>query len=274
MPKAAVDVRPGTALLLRELRRIGPIEVAFAASVDQAGGTFVLDHFDGARTDRLDGVVSAVGDGLGGRCIAMERPVRVRDYAAARGISHQYDECVAGEGLRAIVAIPVMEAGAVREVVYGGSRRPLTLGGRLVDRMVRIVADATRPARPDTRLPILGEAAVMSLGGEEVRALHAEIRAIAGSVVEPDVRRRLARILERLSPPKPETAEVPAVALARREIDVLAIVAIGFGNIEVATMLGLTVQTVKSYLKSAMGKLDSHTRGEAVHRARCMGLLP
>jgi LuxR family transcriptional regulator, regulator of acetate metabolism len=54
---------------------------------------------------------------------------------------------------------------------------------------------------------------------------------------------------------------------------VLALVAVGCGNGAVAERLGLTVHTVKSYLKSAMGKLDSHTRGEAVHAARGAGLI-
>ena len=53
----------------------------------------------------------------------------------------------------------------------------------------------------------------------------------------------------------------------------LAAVALGHGNAEVARRLLLSVETVKSYLKSAMAKLDSHTRSEAVHRARAMGLL-
>ncbi|WP_433038450.1 response regulator transcription factor [Actinomycetospora sp. CA-053990] len=48
----------------------------------------------------------------------------------------------------------------------------------------------------------------------------------------------------------------------------------GHANGEVGARLGLTVETVKSYLKSAMAKLGSRTRGEAVHRARAGGLLP
>jgi LuxR family transcriptional regulator, regulator of acetate metabolism len=64
------------------------------------------------------------------------------------------------------------------------------------------------------------------------------------------------------------------VHLSARELDVLALVAVGHANGEVGARLGLTVETVKSYLKSAMAKLDSRTRGEAVHRARAGGLLP
>ena len=43
---------------------------------------------------------------------------------------------------------------------------------------------------------------------------------------------------------------------------------------EVANELGLEPGTVKSYLRSAMRKLDAHTRTQAVVAARRVGLLP
>ncbi|MFC6932444.1 response regulator transcription factor [Actinomadura yumaensis] len=48
----------------------------------------------------------------------------------------------------------------------------------------------------------------------------------------------------------------------------------GCTNAEAAQRLGLLPETVKSYLRSAMRKLDSHTRLEAVSTARRAGLLP
>jgi DNA-binding CsgD family transcriptional regulator len=47
----------------------------------------------------------------------------------------------------------------------------------------------------------------------------------------------------------------------------------GRGNRQLAHDLGLTEQTVTSYLRAAMAKLNSRTRGEAVSRARSTGLL-
>ena len=41
-----------------------------------------------------------------------------------------------------------------------------------------------------------------------------------------------------------------------------------------ARRLSVRPETVKSYLGAAMGKLDAHTRHEAVVRARTLGLLP
>ncbi len=266
----ARDAGPGTgpSTLLRELRGFGPIDVAFSATVDARARTFVLDRFDGARTRRLQGVVSPFGVGLGGRCIAMGRPAYVSDYASARGISHQFDAPVAGEGLRSIIAVPVTEDGVVRAVVYAGSRRTCGFGDRFVDRTVSFVRRRTVPG-PD---PVEGPTAP-SWDGPRVRELHAELRAIAATTTDPGVRRRLGAVLARLSEPPPDGNDT-APALTPRELDVLALVAVGCANDEVAARLGLTLQTVKSYLKGAMSKLDSHTRGEAVHTARRAGLLP
>ncbi|MDF3149900.1 LuxR C-terminal-related transcriptional regulator, partial [Streptomyces sp. T21Q-yed] len=53
-----------------------------------------------------------------------------------------------------------------------------------------------------------------------------------------------------------------------------ACVAAGSTNAVAAERLGLGAETVKGYLRSAMRKLGTHTRGEAVVAARRAGLLP
>jgi DNA-binding NarL/FixJ family response regulator len=54
---------------------------------------------------------------------------------------------------------------------------------------------------------------------------------------------------------------------------VLAEVALGGSNAEIAKYLGLEVNTVKSYLRSAMRKLGATNRVQAVCRARESGLV-
>ncbi len=62
--------------------------------------------------------------------------------------------------------------------------------------------------------------------------------------------------------------------LSPRELDVLALLAVGCGNAEVAQRLGLLPETVKSYLRNAMSKLGTHSRMETVVAARRGGYLP
>lgn len=66
----------------------------------------------------------------------------------------------------------------------------------------------------------------------------------------------------------------PAVSLTRRELEVLALVAAGRSNDEVAADLFLSRATVKTHLVHIFDKLGVDSRTAAVARARAQGLLP
>jgi DNA-binding CsgD family transcriptional regulator len=61
--------------------------------------------------------------------------------------------------------------------------------------------------------------------------------------------------------------------LTRREYEVLRHVAMGETNPEIADALGLTRNTVKTYLQRALEKLGARNRVEAVARANERGIL-
>lgn len=61
--------------------------------------------------------------------------------------------------------------------------------------------------------------------------------------------------------------------VTRREYDVLRLVSMGRTNPEIAEELGLTRNTVKTYLQSAMRKLGARNRVEAIAKASEAGLL-
>ena len=103
------------------------------------------------------------------------------------------------------------------------------------------------------------------------------MRSIAATVGDASVRRRLEELESRLAALSGDTATEPqgaGIHLSRRELDVLACAAVGATNGEIAASLHLRETTVKSYLASAMSKLDASTRHAAVARARRVGLLP
>ena len=64
-----------------------------------------------------------------------------------------------------------------------------------------------------------------------------------------------------------------AAGLTRREYDILRHVAMGETNPEIALALGLTRNTVKTYLQRTLEKLGARNRVEAVARANERGLL-
>ncbi len=65
----------------------------------------------------------------------------------------------------------------------------------------------------------------------------------------------------------------PEVALTRREIEVISLVARGFGNKEIGDVLGTAPGTVKMHVQSILGKLDAKDRTHAVTIALRRGII-
>ena len=65
-----------------------------------------------------------------------------------------------------------------------------------------------------------------------------------------------------------------AGSLTRREIEVLALVADGHSNAEIAESLGISEVTVKGHLWRIYRRIGAKNRADAVTRARAGGLLP
>ena len=64
-----------------------------------------------------------------------------------------------------------------------------------------------------------------------------------------------------------------AAALSAREREVLALVAEGLSNREIAERLVVSVATVKTHVTNTLGKLEAKNRTQAVARGRDLGLL-
>jgi DNA-binding NarL/FixJ family response regulator len=62
-------------------------------------------------------------------------------------------------------------------------------------------------------------------------------------------------------------------ALTRREYDILRLISMGQTNPEIADTLGLSRNTVKTYVQSALNKLGARNRIEALNRLSELGLL-
>ncbi|WP_282695291.1 helix-turn-helix transcriptional regulator [Streptomyces sp. CC208A] len=271
----AVELR---AALLR-LRRGSGLPVVFGGLVRDGGRPLRIAELHGAVTPALRGLAVSPGNGLGGKCLALARPCAVTDYAVARHITHEYDVPVSAEGLRSVIAVPVVVRRQVRGVLYGALRDALPLGERVFDAAVAAARDVEQALAVRDEASRLAERAEAPPGPswEEVRHAHGELRALAPQIADPELRTRLLTVcgrLEAASGPPPDAAPLPGVALTPRETDVLASVASGATNAAAAQRLGLRPETVKGYLRSAMRKLGAHTRLEAVVAARRAGVLP
>jgi DNA-binding CsgD family transcriptional regulator len=68
--------------------------------------------------------------------------------------------------------------------------------------------------------------------------------------------------------------EVGAMSLSRREIEVLEAIAGGASRAQAGRGLHLSVNTIKTYLRTAYRKLGATSREEALAEARLRGILP
>ncbi|WP_369195137.1 response regulator transcription factor [Streptomyces djakartensis] len=259
---------------LLRLRRGTGLPVAFGGLLE-AGSRMRISELSGTATHALRSLVVTSGNGLGGKTVALSRPCVVTDYSVSRQISHEYDAPVAAEGLRSVLAVPVVVGHRVRGVLYGALRTALPLGGRMLDAAVEAARDVERALAVRDEARTLAAGAGTGAGWEQVREAHAALRALAPRIADARLRAELLRACALLTADAGGGPGASArVRLAPREVDVLACVAAGATNAAAAERLGVTPETVKGYLRSAMRKLRAGTRGEAVVAARRAGWLP
>jgi LuxR family transcriptional regulator, regulator of acetate metabolism len=269
-------MRPDDVELLKQASR--DVTRRLAGSVVFAG----LRHRDrvpvstvaGGHADRLKSIVLAPSRGLGGRSWQALTPLAVADYAGSTEITHDFDDQILGEGITALAVAPIVVRRDLRGLIYVGQRRAAASLGDLIGAVSqqasavahellirdgvdqRMLMHASRLAAPPA-----------STQAHELAELHAQLRAIAGRIDDAALAEEL-RSLTRVRGGEPE------FDLTSRQVDVLALVALGLKNADIASRLGLTVTTVKSYLREAMTRMSVSTRHEAVGRARRAGYLP
>lgn len=268
---------------VRDLARRTRFPVAFGGLIED--GVVSVSSIVGNRTHSLEGLRVRPERGLGGRAMTELRPRMTSDYRSSQQITHDYDGFVLGEGLRTLLAVPVVVNGRSRGVLYAGAWAESPVGGVTTAPAMTVAETLASELRirdeVDRRLSVHlpPASAVSAPHREELRESFAELRNIAATVTDDDLRVRLARLERRLLAVAGDEliapgGQAPSVRLSPRETDVLACAALGSTNAEIAAQLGLRAGTVKAYLGTAMSKLDASTRHAAVARARRAGLLP
>lgn len=130
--------------------------------------------------------------------------------------------------------------------------------------------DADRPLlalvadREGARHALSRGASGVILRSAEAGRLVAAIRALVADLVVIDDT-LAAGLLPELAP--------PASALSPREAEVLALLAEGLTNADIADELDLSAHTVRFHVRAVLARLKARNRAEAVARAVRMGLL-
>ncbi|MEJ6488539.1 LuxR C-terminal-related transcriptional regulator [Leucobacter sp. USCH14] len=260
----------------------------------ECSGNAVLTAVTGAEHGAIEGLLVRADRGLGGRAMRECRPRIAANYVTSRQITHEYDSYIARERIVGLLAFPVLVDGSARAVLYGGSRGPAMPEGAFVRAAAGVARDLSRELRIEDEVSRRFEARRRDAGAdpsaqpaslspravELLRNVHAELRGALAEAPSSRLRERLRSIEHRLTDlttatraSRPRAPASSAVRLSPRELDALAHVALGSTNAEIGQSLGLAENTVKSYLNTAMTKLDATTRHAAVSRARALGLL-
>ncbi len=108
-------------------------------------------------------------------------------------------------------------------------------------------------------------------GADEVRrAVH--VAAAGDSLLAPSVTRRLIAAYTRAPADRPFSSPARISGLTERETEVVALVARGLSNEEIARQLYVTVATAKTHVSRAMTKLGARDRAQLVIAAYESGL--
>jgi DNA-binding NarL/FixJ family response regulator len=129
-------------------------------------------------------------------------------------------------------------------------------------RAIRAAAEAA----PDRPLLV-----IMPAASRNASLRRALLAGAAGIVLDAEAERALAPtahavLAGQLTVPTGLGREIAPRPLSHREKEIMALVALGLTNREIATRLFLSESTVKTHLSSAFRKLDARSRADAVAR--------
>jgi len=88
----------------------------------------------------VEGLVVPAGVGLGGKVLTTRRPLWVSNYLTARDITHHFRPQATIEGMRAMIAVPIIHDDQLLGVLYGANREETDFGDRTAQALERVAA--------------------------------------------------------------------------------------------------------------------------------------
>ena len=109
--------------IVRRARTLLGTDAGYLTLNDPARAVTYMRVTDGIETESFKRVLLPLGEGLGGLVAATITPFATADYAADERFQHTIDATVAGEGLVAILGVPLRLGDAAIGVLYAANRR-------------------------------------------------------------------------------------------------------------------------------------------------------
>jgi len=142
---ALLDQQAAARRMVANVPRLAGVDLAWVGEPD-GDDKIVLHHAVQAETDLIEGLVVPAGAGLGGQVLLARRPLWVSDYCTAPEITHQFATRAATEGIKAMIAVPMVHDSRLLGVLYGANRYRRQFGDRTT-RTLQHVADRTAAAQ-------------------------------------------------------------------------------------------------------------------------------
>jgi DNA-binding NarL/FixJ family response regulator len=174
---------------------------------------------------------------------------------------------VEGEGLSVVTQVAPADAGALADL--DAAAVDLLTDGAL-EALPAIAAPTVALLAADAQAPdalAAGARGVVSRGAPGPR-IAAALTAVAHGLVAVD-----AALGPEVLRPRPQRRARGVDDLTPREAEVLALLAEGLPNKEIARRLGIAERTAKFHVEAILGKLGVESRAEAIVRAARLGLV-
>jgi len=256
-----------------------------------AADRMVLQHAVNSCAGLIDGVVVPAGTGLGGKVLMTREPLWVSDYCRCADISPHYKTRAGAEGIKAMIAVPIVAGDRLLGVLYGANRSNTRFDGRtarvferIADRMAiaQLAADQARHAADvavheerrrlalelhDTvgaTLFTIG-AGIRQLGGEP--GLDQQVRSRLSYLEEQAIQaaatlRRSLRVLS--NPPEEVALDVAVREHCRAFEDRTGIPTRMITLTELPTMSGSRVTALADAVRESLLNVEKHARAESV----------
>lgn len=151
------------------------------AWVGEPGGEdqIVLGHTINSRTLGVNGLIVPIGCGLGGQVLRSRRPMWVSDYTTAANITRDFLPQVEDEGVKGMIAVPMVYEGQLLGVLYGASRHQAEYGDRVTQALEQAAGQAAAAAVVAERARHAAEVAAY----EERRRLAVDLHDTVGAML-------------------------------------------------------------------------------------------
>jgi len=117
------DIEQVLKAIVSRARELLGSDAAYLTLSDHERGATYMRVTEGIETDAFKKVLLPFGSGLGGLVAATVEPYATADYAADARFDHVIDDTVAGEGLVAILGVPLRLGDKAIGVLYAANRR-------------------------------------------------------------------------------------------------------------------------------------------------------